>query len=257
MKTTENIYAHRYFLTAGECDAEGRMPVTLLTARLIEVATEHANALGIGYATLIRHNLAWVLSRVSIEISSMPGINEEYAVETWIESTNRLFSERCFRLTSADGHVLADARTTWAAIDISTRRSANPGILGDIMFPADPPHCPVEPARRMAPLPDDAPAKPYTFGYTDLDFNRHVNTVRYVAIILGFWTLDWHDTHEIGRLDIAFHRECHYGERIGLRVSTDERLLSHCELTDGSVRAVSAAIAWRTRTTNENKQSTK
>lgn len=251
---SENFYTHRYFLTAGECDAEGRMPVTLLTARLIEVATEHANALGIGYATLIRHNLAWVLSRVSIETSSMPGINETYTVETWIESTNRLFSERCFRLTGSDGRRLADARTTWAAIDIATRRAANPGILGDIMFPANPPQCPVKTARRSSPLPDDAETKSYTFGYTDLDFNRHVNTVRYVSLIIGFWPLDWHDSHEIGRFDIAFHRECHYGEQISLRVSTDSGPISHCELTCGPTCAVSAAIAWRPRRNQDNNE---
>ncbi len=243
---TDNYYSHRYFLTAGECNAEGLMPVTLLTGRLIEVATEHANALGIGYSTLIAHNLAWVLSRVSIEIKSLPGINEEYIVGTWIESTNRLFSERCFRLTSPDGRIFADARTTWAAIDISTRRAANPGMLGNVMFPADPPHCPVEPAKRMPALPDDTETTEYTFGYTDLDFNRHVNTVRYIDVILGHWPLEWHDNHSIGRFDIAFHRECHYGERVSLKVHTDDSMVSLCELTDGSSRAVSATIAWKT-----------
>lgn len=244
---TPNVYTHRYFLTAGECNAEGQMPVTLITARLIEVATEHANSLGIGYATLIKLNLAWVLSRVSIEIISLPGINDEYTVETWIESTNRLFSERCFKITGSDGRVYAHARTTWAAIDITSRRAANPGQLGEVMFPLNPPVCPVEAARRMSPLPDNAEKSAYTFGYTDLDFNRHVNTVRYIDLILGHWTLDWHDSHEIGRFDITFHRECHYGEHIDLRVHTDDSLVSQCELTDGNSRAVSAAIAWRER----------
>ena len=49
--------SHKYFLTAGESDAEGRMPLTLVAERIIEVATEHANSLGIGYATLITRNL--------------------------------------------------------------------------------------------------------------------------------------------------------------------------------------------------------
>ena len=46
-------YNHAYILTAGESDASGRMPLTLITERVIEVSTEHANALGIGYAALI------------------------------------------------------------------------------------------------------------------------------------------------------------------------------------------------------------
>ena len=81
-------------LTAGESDAEGRMPLTLLTERLIENATEHANALGIGYADLLPLGIGWVLSRVSVEMTSWPAINEAYTVTTWIESYNRRFSER-------------------------------------------------------------------------------------------------------------------------------------------------------------------
>ena len=74
---TQDRFIHKFFLTAGECDAEGRMPLTRVAERIIEVATEHANALGIGYAALIKKNLGWVLSRLSIEMKRFPGINEE------------------------------------------------------------------------------------------------------------------------------------------------------------------------------------
>lgn len=240
------IYRHTYDLTAGECNAEGIMPLTLLTERLIETATEHANSLDIGYARLIQLNLAWVLSRVAIEIDRMPGINDVYTVETWIESTNRLFSERCFRLSGADGLTLAYARTTWAAIDVTTRRPANLSVLGDIMFPENYPECPVKPAPHMAPLSDAAETSSYTFTYTDLDFNRHVNTVRYVGLILNHWPLDWHDTHRPARFDIVFHHECHYGDSAELHVDNcDNRSL--CEIICGDNRAVTAAITWRDR----------
>ena len=46
------LFVSDYFLTPGECNPEQRMPLTLLINRLIEVATLHANELGIGYAYL-------------------------------------------------------------------------------------------------------------------------------------------------------------------------------------------------------------
>ena len=49
-----SIFEQTYFLTPAECNPEGRMPITLLINRLIEVATLHANELGIGYATLVK-----------------------------------------------------------------------------------------------------------------------------------------------------------------------------------------------------------
>lgn len=239
-----DIYSQTYFLTAGECGAEGKMPLTLLVARIIEAATNHANSLGIGYSRLIELDLAWVLSRVSIEIDSLPGINDTYVMNTWIESTNRLFSERCFSVTSPDGRVHASARTTWAAICISTRRAASPAVLGSVLFPSDPPPCPVAPARRTPTLPDDAESSEYTFRYCDIDFNRHVNTVRYVELIQNHWPLDWYDSHSIARFDIAFHHECHFGETVAIRVATDPSLISACELLVENTRMVTANIQW-------------
>ena len=239
------IFSQTFFLTAGECNAEGRIPLTLLISRIIEVATNHANSLGIGYATLVKIDLAWVLSRVSVEIASLPGINDTYVLNTWIESTNRLFSERCFTITDSEGRIYVHARTTWAAISISTRRAANPGQLGAVMFPAEPPHCPVATAKRTPALPDTAESGEYTFRYCDIDFNRHVNTVRYIGLILDRWTLDWYDRNEIGRFDIAFHHECHFGETVELRTFTDDDRLSACELLLNGNHMVSANIYWR------------
>ena len=242
---SSQIFSRTFFLTAGECNAEGRMPLTLLTSHIIEVATNHANSLGIGYADLIKIDLAWVLSRVSIEIGSLPGINDAYVLNTWIESTNRLFSERCFTLTDPQGRIYAQARTTWAAICVSTRRPANPGAFGDMMFPANPPVCPVSPARRTPALSDTADSVDYTFMYCDIDFNRHVNTVRYIGLILDRWPLGHYDNNEIARFDIAFHHECHFGETVTLRTSTDDCRVSACVLMLDGYRMVSANIVWR------------
>lgn len=238
------IFTTEHFLTAAECDAEGRMPLTTLVERIIESATCHANALGIGYADLIKMDLAWVLSRVSVEIVRMPAINESYVMNTWIESTNRLFSERCFSITSPDGSVFVNARTTWAAICVTSRRAANPGVFGDMMFPQNPPVCPVTPAKRTLPLPADTDSEAYTFRYCDIDFNRHVNTVRYVGLIVDRWSLGWYDTHYVARFDIAFHRECHFGDTVDVRTSTDDGV-SLCELIRDGERVVTANIIWR------------
>lgn len=91
-------YCQSYILTAGECNAQGIMPVTLFGARVIEVATFHANELGVGYDRLIADGLAWVLSRLSIEMYRSPKVNERYTLRTWIEGFNRHFSERDFEM---------------------------------------------------------------------------------------------------------------------------------------------------------------
>ncbi|MDE5555807.1 MAG: hypothetical protein K2J10_11590, partial [Muribaculaceae bacterium] len=136
---------------------------------------------------------------------------------------------------------------TWAAICITTRQAANPGVLGDVMFPSNPPACAVQAAKRTPPIPDGAESDNYTFRYCDVDFNRHVNTVRYVELILNHWGLDWYDTHKIARFDIAFHHECHFGDTVAVKVITDASYLSACELVLCDKRMVSSNIYWTNR----------
>ena len=165
--------SHKYFLTAGESDAEGRMPLTLVAERIIEVATEHANSLGIGYATLITRNLGWVLSRLSIEMTRFPAINEEYCVTTWIETYNRRFSERNFEFTDASGAVIGYARTVWVPMNFATR------TLGDISaFGADLPllRSRLQPPCEYGPLyrPDSQPLAAGAVRHTyHLAFRHH------------------------------------------------------------------------------------
>lgn len=237
-------WRHSYFLTAGESDAEGLMPLTLITERVIETATEHANALGIGYTALLEHNVAWVLSRLSIEMRRYPRINERYTFTTWIEGYNRHFSERNFVLTSDDtGEVLGYMRSVWAAIDISKRTVADLSVFDLEQFPVCDRLCDMERPSRILPPGPDAAVEEYTFRYCDLDLNRHVNTVRYLTLFLNFWTLDFFDRNMIARIDLSFIRECRFGDKVELRVEDTDNM-SRCEIVREGTRAVSALIRW-------------
>lgn len=233
-----------FFLTAGECDAEERMPLTRIAERIIEVATDHANALGIGYSTLIKYNIGWVLGRVSIQMDRYPGINETYTLTTWIESINRRFSERNFRITDAEGRVLGYARTVWSAIDFGNRNGADLGLLDLDGLPEPGLPCPIDKTPRIPALPADARSTDYTFRYCDLDFNRHVNTIRYLELLMDQWDLAHYDAMQPARLDLLFHHECRFGETIAVRVADMPGGTSDCELTREGVHVLGARFTW-------------
>ena len=162
MSNTDTL-SRTFFLTAGESDAEGLMPPTLLVSRVIEVATDHANELGIGYATLIKRNIGWVLSRLSMEVYRYPRINESYTLKTWIETYNRRFSERNFVFTSGEGEVLGYMRTVWVPMDFARRTVAELSQFGVDSFPVADIDCPIAKTPRIGALPDDASAESYAF----------------------------------------------------------------------------------------------
>ena len=214
-------YCHSYTLTAGECNPQGMMPVTLFGARVIEVATFHANELGVGYARLVTDGLAWVLSRLSIEMYRSPEVNERYTLRTWIEGFNRHFSERDFEMTDSTGEVIGHARSIWMAINIKERCAADLAMLETLRESVSERNCPIEKITRFTPITagEGVEESHYRFRYCDCDFNRHVNTLRYMVLLLNQWDMNFHDTHRVSRLDIAFMHEAKFGEEATVRVA--------------------------------------
>lgn len=245
------VYTETHSLTAGQCGAEGTMPVTLLVARAIEAATAHANNLGIGYQHLKEFGLAWVLSRMSVEVVRYPGINETYTVSTWLESWSRRLSERNFIVCDAAGLPLAYIRSVWATVNLHTRTIGDLGLLdAGQRLPFPPVECPIEKTPRIAPAADSkVMVTPYDFRYTDIDFNRHVNSVKYLHAILNRWPLEHYDTYLIRRMDICYLHECRYGQHAEIKLWSDPQspLENICEIFREDARAVAVKITWSPR----------
>ena len=191
-------------LSAALCDATGHLSMASLETRLIVAATRHADLLGVGYRELAAKGLAWVLSRMSIEMTAMPGILDVFSITTWVESFNRHLSYRNFAIHGADGSPIGFARSLWACIDINLRRTSE---LGSVPGCETALECPIAPIQRVSAPGPDAEVLPAGFTYSDLDFNRHVNSARYLERIADALGLDWHDSHRITRLDIAYLHE--------------------------------------------------
>lgn len=208
------IYTKEYFLVAGDADAQQELPLTTLTQRLIEIASLHANQLGFGHTAMEPMKLGWVLSRLSVEMKRFPTINRPYTISTWIESWTRHFSERCFEICGADGSVLGHARTVWMVIDTDSHRGAGTDRLHCPDEIVNPRECPIERMKRIPlvdPDADDVTCTGYTYRYTDIDFYRHVNTVKHIRTLLDTMTMDETDARRIVRADIAFMHEGRYG----------------------------------------------
>lgn len=216
-----NVLRKELMVKPSECNAARELPLTLLVAQMIDIATDHANELGIGFLNLGTRGLGWVLSRLSVEMRRWPRNGEKYILSTWIESYNVHFSERCFSVVSENGDILGYGRTIWMIIDLKSHRSV--GTAGTVL-PEEMIHplpCPIP---KMARHRAFAPTKvvEYTFKYTDLDFYRHVNTVKYIALLLNQFTLEEFDSHLLSRFDIAFAHEAKYGETAVIGIMEEE-----------------------------------
>lgn len=237
-----------YFLSANDANAEGLLSLTSLTSNIIDIATDHANALGIGNPSMADMKAGWILSRLTIDLKKSPKVNTHYILKTWIEDFNRHYSARCFSISSPDGEIYGYSRTIWLIIDTESHKNLGLGhltlpddlILGDkAPIPMQEKHFPiVGDEEEISGKAIRATHKPflYTFRYCDLDFYRHVNTVRYVTMILNQFTLKEHDTTRVKRIELSFLHEASYAmETKMLRSdSPDDPLVSALQLSDNS-----------------------
>lgn len=221
----ESTLTHTYTLSAGEDNAERELSLPVLMSHIIEISTEHANLLEIGNPNMVDIHAGWVLVRLTLEMESYPQGNDPYCITTWVESFNRHFSERSFKIFSPDGKIFGYARTIWMVMD--TENHTNVGLTHlklpeGFEFGSKAPielqakHVPIvtelteEDLAKGSILATSAPTR-HVFKYCDLDFYRHVNTVRYVELLLNQFSLKEHDTFFVNRMEISFLHEAKYG----------------------------------------------
>lgn len=223
-------FSQSFFLSAGEVNAEGEMALPLLVSKIIDIATAHANSLGIGNPSMAAMHRGWVLSRLALEMERYPRVNCHYTLTTWVEMWTRHFSERIVMISDEEGRPYGYCRTVWMVLDYETRESVG---LSHLSLPAAaviPDECPIpRQGRHFQILPPDAgnlpkgavranvPSVRHTFLYTDLDYYRHVNTVRYVSLLLNRFTLKDFDETMVHRLELAFLHEATYDQTVSIR----------------------------------------
>ncbi|MFA6831072.1 MAG: acyl-ACP thioesterase domain-containing protein [Bacteroidaceae bacterium] len=196
------------------CDFSAHLTMGVLGNHLLNVAGNHANERHFGIETF--KTLSWVLSRLVIEMDEMPAQHEHFTIETWTTSIARLFTNREFAMYNPEGKAIGFATSIWALIDLGTRKPLNPlsvndGQLKKYMYPEytvpidGPGHIRMKEAEEVYK---------HVVCYTDIDINGHLNSMRYIEHLLNCFDLDYHKTHRLRRLDIAYSAECYAGDEI-------------------------------------------
>jgi acyl-ACP thioesterase len=223
MKDPETRYRESYRIRSYETDPRGFVTPRTLCQLLQEAATGHAAALAIAVETLLDRGVAWVLSRLQLEVGRWPRGGEEITVETWPHAASRLVIERRFRVLDGDGAEIAHATTLWVVMDLERRR---PIRLPDFILEAidrlvDPEARPVSPDK-LAALEEPEHERRFEVRYTDLDMVRHVNNALYVQWAVESVPEDFLQEKLPAALDVHFLGECRLGDTVVSRSRRDD-----------------------------------
>lgn len=203
---------YTYTVEAQDIDFRRRISLVSLTNFVLITAGRNADENGFGLLALQTKNYTWVLSRLVIDMERMPTEEEVFSIETWVQDVGTVFTTRNFRLSDKAGTTIGYATSTWAVIDMKTRRSVNLdnlAVMRDYILPQSIPIG--EPGR--IPSATGAAANTFTVKYSDIDVNGHANTLHYVRWISDCFSLNFYKEHFIRRFEINFLQELTYGDQ--------------------------------------------
>lgn len=227
-----------------QVDYTGGLSFGFLANKMLITAGNHANERGFGKERLTADGKTWVLSRLAIEIDEYPNEGDTYYVETWVESVNRLFTSRNFRVLSHNNRVLGYARSIWALIDVHTRQSEDLTSLYEgelVAYSCDEP-CPIKGVSRARVTAAD-PVGTFMPLYCDIDYNGHLNSVKYIEHILNELPLEIFRNHTIHRVEVSYSAECFYRESLSVYMDKKEEGHEY----DVEIRKESGEVACRAR----------
>lgn len=210
-----------YRLRWMDFDRYGRMQPAAVLDIFQDMATSHAEEIGIGRDAMLERGVIWVVVRTKLEMCAEPEHFQVVTVRTWPHSLSKFSFIRDFTMHDESGRLLAKASQEWVLMDVQTRRFSSPkGIYeGPDDFSED---RAFEKKPRKTPTFDEGnrPVRTITPAYSDIDLNGHVNNAMYANFVVN--ALDPGAEGALRTLQIDYRYEAHPGQPIFVHTLMEE-----------------------------------
>jgi len=199
---------------AFDTDYKRQLTWETLGVGILKCAEAHASRRGFGIYNVNGENHTWVLARLVIELNNTPKVYDEYKISTWVESIYRIFSNRCFSITGADGTPYGYARSTWSLISYSSRKALDlndlKGMMSEYVSPEI--ECPITDYSGARLGGNAQQVMTYKVKYSDIDLNGHTNSMKYMEHLRDLFTLDYYSKNRLRRVELQYIRESFYDD---------------------------------------------
>ena len=238
-------FIREYSIRSYECDCNGTLRIVALMNIFQDVADSHASILGVGIEHCLEHGLAWVGTNYHIKINRMPSWHEQIVIATWPAAEKKIGAIRDFEVRDDEGNIIIVASSQWVLIDFQRKR---PVSLRD--------NLPFYQIIEQRALPTDFPkiesperidiSRNFAVRYDDIDVNRHVNNSIYPLWATEAVEADFRLHHRPCEIEIAFKKECLYGDTVTVNSQIDDKISWH-DITAGEDRheVAKLRILWK------------
>lgn len=211
-----NIDSFSFFIYPREITTTKCLSLPNLGAMILDAAGLAATSRGFGMNDMHAKGLAWVVSRMTMKINSLPKDYTNITIKTWINECGVVASDRQFVVLDDNEKLICSGSSLWSIIDLNTRCVVNLLETTDLsQYICNNPVAGIPETRRVD-FPKSAQAAEFihTVVYSDLDMNCHVNSMKYLQWVLDCMPIEFHQTKKITCCDINFTKEALWGQKI-------------------------------------------
>lgn len=213
----KKLNTYDYSVSPEEIDLLGQITVPALCRDIISAIGSNIRVEGYGIDVMARESRTWVLLRSAFEIDSRPGLYAPIHIAVWPSPTIGLTFNRSVILSDGEGREIGKGVTEWCVLDISTRRPICPSLSQEILDIDLPCRSP----RRIKDFEPEVTDE-RKIGYSECDFNGHLNNNRYVEMMYDMLPDEMLTHRSAVRLDINFRHEVRRGESVSLGIKEQD-----------------------------------
>ena len=212
--TIAKIWEQDFSVLSFHLDPMGKAHLSAICNFLQEGASQHAEQAGFGFDDMLKRNQVWVLTRMKVMIDKYPVWKDELKLKTWSRGNEGIFYIRDFIIEDANNNPIIKATSSWAAINIRTRR---PEIVDDLekgLFTIKDKKAIDEKLDKLPNLKNTHLLRKRRIEYTDIDMVYHVNNVKYIELIINSFSKQTHLSEKIIALEINYLGEAKYDDDV-------------------------------------------
>ncbi len=216
----ETLRQYDYIVAPMDVDLTARATIVAMGNYVLHSAGEDANKHSLGVKDLNENNASWVLTRFAMELKRMPQEQERLRISTWVSEVGRLMTTRNFLVVDGNGETIVKAVSNWAMIDITERKPVDLNTLGLYKNMVQDIAVPIELPQRLR-TPEGQIICEHKIVYSDIDFNRHANSMKYLEWVIDTLPVELLEQASIRRVDMNFIHEAFYGSTARIIADTD------------------------------------
>ena len=209
------MYQKEFFISNNDVDYRFNLKPANLFRFFQDIALKATEEVGADSISLSQRGIDWVITRMDVDIKRLPHCNEKITVCTYPGKDLAMLYPRYFYILDSNNEVIVRCSSIWALIDAKTRKvivdkdtiKKLPGEHQDFELPLP---------SKIAPSENKNLIENRTIHYSDLDFNCHINNVRYVELVMDVHDFEFYKTHRPSFISLNYMKEIREKDQVSV-----------------------------------------